>query len=48
MPVADSPVSINDDKRLFFNTISDLAYIKQCSWHKFDRLTQTISLWLLA
>ena len=26
MPVADSPISTNDDKRLFFNTISDLAY----------------------
>ena len=27
MPVADSPISTNDDKRLYFNTISDLAYI---------------------
>ena len=26
MPVADSPISTNDDKRLYFNTISDLAY----------------------
>ena len=25
--VADSPISTNDDKRLYFNTISDLAYI---------------------
>ena len=27
MPVADSPISTNDDKRFYFNTISDLAYI---------------------
>ena len=27
MPNADSPISTNDDKRLYFNTISDLAYI---------------------
>ena len=27
MPVADSPISTNDDQRLHFNTISDLAYI---------------------
>ena len=27
MPVADSPISTNDDKRLYFNIISDLAYI---------------------
>ena len=26
MPVADSPISTTDDKRLYFNTISDLAY----------------------
>ena len=28
MPVADSPISTNDDKRLYFNTITDLAYIE--------------------
>ena len=27
LPVADSPISTDDDKRLYFNTISDLAYI---------------------
>ena len=27
MPVADSQISTNHDKRLYFNTISDLAYI---------------------
>ena len=27
MPIADSLISSNDDKRLYFNTISDLAYI---------------------
>ena len=27
MPVADSPIPANDDKRLYFKTISDLAYI---------------------
>ena len=27
MPVSDSPISTDDDKRLYFNTISDLAYI---------------------
>ena len=27
LPVADSPISTADDKRLYFNTISDLAYI---------------------
>ena len=27
LPVADSPISTSDDKRLYFNTISDLAYI---------------------
>ena len=27
MPVADSPISTNDDKRLYFNTVLDLAYI---------------------
>ena len=27
MPVADSPISTNDDKCLYFNTISDLKYI---------------------
>ena len=27
LPVADSPISTDDDKRLFFNAISDLAYI---------------------
>ena len=27
MPVGDSPISTNDDQRLYFNTISDLAYI---------------------
>ena len=27
MPVTDSPISTNDDKRLYFTTISDLAYI---------------------
>ena len=27
LPVADSPTSTADDKRLYFNTISDLAYI---------------------
>ena len=27
LPVADSPISTEDDKRLYFNTISDLAYI---------------------
>ena len=27
MPVADSPLSTDDNKRLYFNTISDLAYI---------------------
>ena len=27
MPVVDSPISTNDDKRIYFNTISDLAYI---------------------
>ena len=27
LPVADSPISTTDDKRLYFNTISDLAYI---------------------
>ena len=26
LPVADSPISTADDKRLYFNTISDLAY----------------------
>ena len=26
MPVADSPISTNDNKRLYFNTISDLAF----------------------
>ena len=26
MLVADSPISTNDDKLLYFNTISDLAY----------------------
>ena len=26
MPVADSPISTNDDKRLNFNTLSDLTY----------------------
>ena len=26
-PFADSPISTNDDKRLYFNTISDLAYV---------------------
>ena len=25
--MADSPISTSDDKRLYFNTISDLAYI---------------------
>ena len=27
MPVAEIPISTNDDKRLYFNTISDLTYI---------------------
>ena len=27
MPFADSPMSANDDQRLYFSTISDLAYI---------------------
>ena len=27
LPVADSPISTTDNKRLYFNTISDLAYI---------------------
>ena len=27
LPVADSPISTANDKRLYFNTISDLAYI---------------------
>ena len=27
MPVADSPISTADDKRLYFNTKSDLGYI---------------------
>ena len=27
LPVADSPISTADDKRLYFNTVSDLAYI---------------------
>ena len=27
LPVTDSPISRSDDKRLYFNTISDLAYI---------------------
>ena len=27
LPVADSPISTDDDKRLYFNTISELAYI---------------------
>ena len=27
LPVADSPISITDEKRLYFNSISDLAYI---------------------
>ena len=27
LPVADSPISTDDEKRLYFNTISDLAYI---------------------
>ena len=27
LPVADSPISTDDDKGLYFNTISDLAYI---------------------
>ena len=27
LPVADSPISTDDDKRPYFNTISDLAYI---------------------
>ena len=27
LPVADIPISADDDKRLYFNTISDLAYI---------------------
>ena len=27
LPVADSPISTADDKQLYFNTISDLAYI---------------------
>ena len=27
LPIADSPISTTDDKRLYFNTISDLAYI---------------------
>ena len=27
LPVADRPISTDDDKRLYFNTISDLAYI---------------------
>ena len=27
LPVADSPISTNDNKRLYYNTISDLAYI---------------------
>ena len=27
LPVADSPISTADDKRLYFNTISDLAHI---------------------
>ena len=27
LPVADSPISTNDNKRLYFNTISDLIYI---------------------
>ena len=27
LPVAESPISTDDDKRLYFNTISDLAYI---------------------
>ena len=28
MTVADSPISTNDDKRIYFNTLSDLAYIE--------------------
>ena len=27
MPIADSPISTVNDKRLYFNTLSDLAYI---------------------
>ena len=27
LPVADSPINTTDDKRLYFNTMSDLAYI---------------------
>ena len=27
LPVADSPISTSEDKRLYFNTISDLVYI---------------------
>ena len=27
IPVTDSPISTTDNKRLYFNTISDLAYI---------------------
>ena len=27
LPAADSPISTSDDKRLYFNTITDLAYI---------------------
>ena len=27
LPVADSPISTDDDKRLYFNTISDLTFI---------------------
>ena len=27
LPVADSPISTSDDKRLYFNTITDLAYV---------------------